>query len=109
MKNDDSYFAPFKSCSFLQRILIVRTVFAEVLNATPQLRDNILISGKCGIRLANQPFEGDPKRYDFSRKHIISGVEGSLRQLWVDLEPVCRQHSETRPCKTIKSECIYAR
>jgi predicted oxidoreductase len=60
------------------------TLFSGLLKESPHLRDKILVTGKCGIRLQDKPEKGFPKRYDFSRKHIIDSVEGSLRRLGVD-------------------------
>ena len=60
------------------------TLFAEVLSEMPRLRDKLLITGKCGIRLADQPRPGDPKRYDFSRQYIIDSVDGILCRLGID-------------------------
>lgn len=59
-------------------------LFGEVLKASPALRDRLVITGKCGIRLAGQPGAEDPGRYDFSRRHILDSVEGSLRRLGTD-------------------------
>ncbi|MEJ2128178.1 MAG: aldo/keto reductase [Woeseiaceae bacterium] len=53
-------------------------LFGEVLRESPGLRDRILIQGKCGIRLAG---DGAPQRYDFSRDHLVSSVEGILQRL----------------------------
>ncbi|MEE4219355.1 MAG: aldo/keto reductase [Xanthomonadales bacterium] len=60
------------------------SIFAEVLAETPGLRENLLVTGKCGIRLPGQPRAGCPKRYDFSREHILGSVEDSLRRLGTD-------------------------
>lgn len=57
------------------------TVFGMVLEQLPDLRDKIIIQSKCGIRFPNDPQPGDPGRYDFSYRHIIDSVEGSLRRL----------------------------
>jgi len=59
-------------------------IFSEVLNESPGLRDQLVITSKCGIRLANEPRDGFPKRYDFSADYITASVEGSLRRLGVD-------------------------
>ncbi|MFM2480622.1 aldo/keto reductase family oxidoreductase [Celerinatantimonas sp. YJH-8] len=53
-------------------------IFGEILATQPQLREQIYIQSKCGIRFADQ--EG-PQRYDFSYQHIIDSVNGSLRRL----------------------------
>ncbi len=47
-------------------------VFGRVLKATPSLRDKVFIQTKCGIRRG---------MYDFSKEHIISSVENSLKRL----------------------------
>ena len=56
--------------------------FGELLRETPGLRDQILITTKCGIRFAGE--NGAPKRYDFSKQHIVSSVEGSLERLGIE-------------------------
>jgi len=60
------------------------TLFAEVLRELPNAREKLLITGKCGIRVQDDPHRGDPKRYDFSRQHILASVDGILRRLGVD-------------------------
>ncbi len=58
--------------------------FGDFLRAHPGLRDQLIITSKCGIRMADQPQVGDPQRYDFSRAHILRSVEGSLSRLGVE-------------------------
>jgi len=60
------------------------TLFSEVLSEMPQAREKLLITGKCGIRVQDNPDKGDPKRYDFSRKYIIGSVDGILQRLGID-------------------------
>ncbi|MBR6941444.1 MAG: aldo/keto reductase [Clostridia bacterium] len=50
-------------------------VFGGVLKRNPSLRDKMIIQTKCGIR------DG---MYDFSKEHIISAVDGSLKRLGID-------------------------
>lgn len=50
-------------------------VFAEALSAMPGARDRILLQSKCGIRHGF---------FDFSKEHILSSVEGSLKRLKTD-------------------------
>ncbi|PWI57840.1 aldo/keto reductase [Sulfoacidibacillus thermotolerans] len=57
-------------------------VFGEVLKERKDLREQIFIQSKCGIRFADD--SGAPSRYDFSEAHIIHSVEGILRRLQVD-------------------------
>lgn len=58
--------------------------FGRVLAETPSLRDRIVLQSKCGIRLEGDPGPEAPGRYDFSRGHIESSVEESLRRLRTD-------------------------
>jgi predicted oxidoreductase len=53
------------------------SLFGEVLAKSPNLRDNIIITSKAGIRR-------NPQRYDFSREYLINSVEGSLKRLHTD-------------------------
>lgn len=50
-------------------------VFGGVLKRNPSLRDKIVIQTKCGIRRG---------MYDFSKEHIISSVENSLKRLEIE-------------------------
>ena len=59
-------------------------LFGEWLREEPGLRDDLIITSKCGIRLPDDPEAGDPKRYDFSFEHIVRSVEGSLERLGID-------------------------
>jgi len=56
----------------------------EVLEESPDIRDNILITTKCGIRRSGDPNTDAPQRYDFSAEHIKRSVEDSLRRLGID-------------------------
>lgn len=59
-------------------------LFGDLLRRTPGLRDGIVLQSKCGIRFAGSPDPDSPGRYDFSRRHIVESVEGSLRRLHTD-------------------------
>ena len=56
-------------------------VFGKVLAERPDLRRNITIQSKCGIRFEEN---GAPQRYDFSKEWILSSVENSLSRLNTD-------------------------
>ncbi len=58
-------------------------VFGDVLKNTPSLRDRLYIQTKCGIRKG---------MYDFSKEHIISSVEHSLKSLNVEKIDVLLLH-----------------
>lgn len=57
--------------------------FGKVLTANKGIRDKMLIQSKCAIG-------GD--YYDFSRKHILDSVEGSLRRLNTDYLDILLLH-----------------
>ncbi len=59
-------------------------LFGEILKENAGLRESIILTSKCGIRIENKPNLGDPQRYDFSKKHIIHSIEGSLQRLGSD-------------------------
>lgn len=52
--------------------------FGAILKNRPDLREQIVIQSKCGIRFA----EGSvPGRFDFSKEHILESVDASLGRL----------------------------
>lgn len=59
-------------------------LFGDLLRRTPGLRERIVLQSKCGIHFAGSPEPDSPGRYDFSRRHIVESVEGSLRRLHTD-------------------------
>ncbi|MFW5695581.1 MAG: aldo/keto reductase [Alkalispirochaeta sp.] len=70
-------------------------VFGTWLAQRRDLRDDILIQSKCGIR------PGDPVMYDFSRQHIVTSVEGILSRLGVEYLDVLLLH---RPDPLVEPE-----
>ncbi len=64
--------------------------FGELLRASPGLREQMLITTKCGIRRADGI--GAPKRYDFSRQYILDSVDGSLERLGIEQIDVLLLH-----------------
>jgi predicted oxidoreductase len=61
----------------------VRGGFARTVAKTPGLREKIVVQTKCGIRKGY---------YDFSREHIISSVDGSLKRLKTDYIDILLLH-----------------
>ena len=51
------------------------TLFGNVLQKEPGLRDKLILQSKCGIR---------PGLYDFSKEHILESVEHILQRLHTD-------------------------
>ncbi|OIJ18143.1 aldo/keto reductase [Anaerobacillus alkalidiazotrophicus] len=64
-------------------------VFGEVLKRSPQLREQIVLQSKCGIRF---PEGKIPNRYDFSTEHIINSVDGILARLGVEYIDILLLH-----------------
>jgi len=67
-------------------------LFSEILNENKNLRDNLIITSKCGIRGKGNPNENDPGRYDFSKDYIINSVEGCLARLKTDFLDILLLH-----------------
>jgi predicted oxidoreductase len=65
-------------------------VFGQVLKERPELRDQIILQSKCGIRRDDGP--GFPGRFDFSKEHIRSSVEGILKRLGVEYIDILLLH-----------------
>ncbi len=59
-------------------------VFSDLWLEQAHMRQKIYLQTKCGIRFADDPYRGAPKRFDFSHEHIINSVEGSLKRLKTD-------------------------
>ena len=59
-------------------------VFGRLLRENKNLRDQMLIASKCGIRKEGDPVPLAPYRYDFSADYIIQSCEGSLKRLQTD-------------------------
>ncbi|WP_028543590.1 aldo/keto reductase [Paenibacillus taiwanensis] len=63
--------------------------FGRILKGRPQLREQMVIQSKCGIRFA----EGDvPGRFDFSKEHILSAVDATLGRLGIDYLDILLLH-----------------
>ena len=63
--------------------------FGTILKNQPNLREQIVIQSKCGIRFA----DGDlPGRFDFSKEHILQSVDGSLSRLGIEYLDVLLLH-----------------
>lgn len=58
-------------------------IFAEALDMKPEIREKIILQSKCGIK---------PRSFDFSKEHILSAVDGSLKRLKTDYLDVLLLH-----------------
>ena len=66
--------------------------FAEALDMNPRVRETMYIQSKCGIRKG---------AFDFSKEHILTAVDGSLRRLRTDYLDVLLLH---RPDALVEPE-----
>ncbi len=64
-------------------------VFGEVLKQRPELRREMLIQSKCGIRFDD---ELGPGRYDFSHEWIMDSVHGILQRLNIESLDILMLH-----------------
>src|SRR5690606_35261693 len=64
-------------------------IFGEILKTRPSLRQDIVIQSKCGIQLGDGVL---PARYNFSKEHILSSVDGILQRLGTDYIDILLLH-----------------
>jgi len=67
-------------------------VFANAINMSPSIREKIILQSKCGITQGV---------FDFSKEHILSSVDGSLKRLKTDYLDVLLLH---RPDALVEPE-----
>jgi predicted oxidoreductase len=61
------------------------SLFGEILAEKPDLREQIILTSKAGIRpRSNDNNSYAPTRYDFSKQYLLASVEGSLQRLHTD-------------------------
>ncbi len=86
-------------------------VFGEILKSRPELRENIVLQSKCGIRFADGEI---PNRYDFSKSHILDSVDGILSRLnteYIDVlllhrpDPLMEPEVVAEAFETLKESC----
>ena len=61
-------------------------IFAKAAHMSPSVREKLILQSKCGI-------VKNPRMFDFSRRHIIESVEGSLRRLGTEYLDVLLLHT----------------
>lgn len=71
-------------------------IFADAIHMSPQVRENIFLQSKCGIR---------PGMFDFSKEHILTSVDGILKRLKTDYLDVLLLH---RPDALVEPEEVAA-
>lgn len=68
-------------------------IFAEAVRMSPSVRDKIFLQSKCGIRRG--------VAFDFSKEHILTSVDGSLKRLKTDYLDILLLH---RPDALVEPE-----
>ena len=79
---------------------VCEEIFGGVMMESPELRERVLVAGKCGIRLPHLGGAGEPYRYDSRRGYIVESCEASLRRLRIeriDLYQIHRPDFLTHP------------
>lgn len=74
-------------------------IFGRVLREIPGMREKVLISSKCGIRVKGNPVPHSPYRYDFSAEHIVWSCEQSLQRLGVQTIDLYQLHRPDYLCQ----------
>lgn len=69
-------------------------IFSQAIGMKPSVREKIFLQSKCGINL-------DPRRFDFSKEHILESVDGILKRLETDYLDVLLLH---RPDALVEPE-----
>lgn len=67
-------------------------IFAEAVQMNPQVRENMILQSKCGIRKG---------MFDFSKEHILNSVDGILQRLKTEYLDVLLLH---RPDTLVEPE-----
>jgi predicted oxidoreductase len=67
-------------------------LFGVAIKNVSQMRQNILVASKCGIRKSGDPDANSPYRYDFSAGHIIWSCEQSLKRLNIEVLDLYQLH-----------------
>ena len=59
-------------------------LFGKILRESPNLRDNLFITSKAGIKSQDISNHNAPKHYDFSQQYITQSVDNSLKRLGIE-------------------------
>ncbi|SEO56308.1 aldo/keto reductase family oxidoreductase [Paenibacillus sp. OV219] len=64
-------------------------VFSQLLKERPELREQIILQSKCGIRFGDG---NSPHRFDFTEDHILRSVDGILERLGTEYLDILLLH-----------------
>jgi predicted oxidoreductase len=88
---------------------MAETIFGDVLREVPEMRSQILIASKCGIRKAGEPEPRAPYRYDFSAPYIILSCEQSLERLGIETIDLYQLHRPDYLCDPEEVATAFSR
>jgi predicted oxidoreductase len=71
---------------------VAECLFGRVLKEVSGMRERVVIATKCGVRCKDDPQPGVPARYDFSKQHIVTSCEQSLKRLGVETIDLYQLH-----------------
>lgn len=84
-------------------------MFGQVLKEVTGMRNQILISSKCGVRRQGDPKPDSPYRYDFAAGHIVWSCEQSLRRLGVETIDLYQLHRPDYLCDPEEVATVFSR
>jgi predicted oxidoreductase len=68
------------------------SIFGDWLRRNPDIRSELVIATKCGIRFPGDPHPDSPHRYDFSLEWILTSCERSLERLGIETIDLYQLH-----------------
>ncbi len=71
---------------------VCEEILGAFLRQVSGARKQIVIATKCGIRFENDPSPGAPHRFDFSKEHILSSAERSLKTMGIETIDLFQLH-----------------
>jgi predicted oxidoreductase len=71
---------------------VAEEILGQALRQVPEMRKEVLLLTKCGVRPPGFPNPGAPHTWDFSADHILRSCEGSLQRLGVETIDVYLLH-----------------
>jgi predicted oxidoreductase len=88
---------------------VAESLFGQVLQEVPGMRERVLIASKCGIRRTGDPNSSAPYRYDFSEQHIIWSCEQSLQRLGVETIDLYQLHRPDFLCDPAEVAAAFSK
>jgi predicted oxidoreductase len=84
-------------------------IFGQVLREVPEMRSQIVIASKCGIRKPGEPEPRAPYRYDLSAPYIIWSCDQSLARLGIETIDLYQLHRPDYLCDPEEVAAAFSR